>query len=170
VIKRITKEIILNGVGNQVACCMFDVANRAYQCSMWPQILDEIGSIGYLAYEEDKLVGQLIFLPKKYARKIGLSTCQTNERLDTTILVACLFVHSEYRNSGLASAMISEAISFCESGGFNRIEVGACNRPSGKEWVEHISFLPFKKFGFTIDEATRANEFRPEERMCYLNF
>ena len=168
-IKEISRDIILNGLGQPVACCMFDTANRAFQSDMWPRIYDEVGSIGYLAYQEDELVGQLIFLPKKYARKIGLSTCKTNERLDTTLLIACLFIHSDQRNKGLASTMIKQVINFCKSNGLNRIEVGACTKPAGKEWVEPISFLPFKKYGFIIDKKARAHEFRAEDKMCYLN-
>ena len=168
-IQKITKDMILNGLGWPVPCCMFDITNRAYQCDMWSQIFDEIGSIGYLAYEDDKPAGQLIFLPKKYARRIGLSTCRTNERLDTTILVGCLLISSEYRNKGLASTMIRELISFCESAGYDRIEVGVCDKPAGNNWVEQISFLPFRKFGFVLDETTQAHEFKPEELMCYCN-
>ena len=148
---------------------MFDTANRAFQCDMWPQIYDEVGSIGYLAYEEDELVGQLIFLPKKYALRIGLSTCKTDERLDTTLLIACLFIHNDQRNKGLASILIDKVIDFCKSKGYDRIEVGACNKPAGKEWVEPISFLPFKKYGFIIDKKARAHEFRAEDKMCYLD-
>lgn len=170
-IQQITKDMILNGVGlpEEVPCCMFDINNRTYRCDMWSQIFDEIGCIGYSAREENKPAGQLIFLPKKYARKIGLSTCQTNERLGTTILVGCLMIFSECRNKGLASMMIQELIDFCKSAGYNRIEVGVCNKPAGNKWVEQISFFPFRKFGFVLDETARAHEFKPEELMCYLD-
>lgn len=167
-IKNITRDEILNGIGHQVACCMFDVINRKYQCNMWPKIFDEISSIGYLSYEDDKPTGQMIFLPKKYARKIGLTTCRTNERLDTTLLIGCLLISKDHRNKGLATEMIKEVINFCKSNSYNRIEVGACNMPSGKEAFESISFLPFRKFGFVIDELTPANEFTQRDRMCYL--
>ena len=168
-IQKITRDMILNGLGRPVPCCMFDITNRIFQCDMWSQVFDEVGCIGYAAYEEDKPAGQLIFLPKKYARRIGLSTCRTNERLDTTILVGCLAIFNEYRNKGLASMMIREVINFCESAGFNRIEVGVCNKPAGNKWVEQISFFPFRKFGFVLDETARAHEFKPEELMCYCN-
>lgn len=168
-IQKITKDMILNGFGRPVPCCMFDITNRTYQCDMWAQIFDEVRSIGYVAYEDSKPAGQLIFLPKKYARRIGLSTCRTNERLDTTIVVGCLAIFNEYRNKRLASTIIRELISFCESAGFNRIEVGVCNKPAGNNWVEQISFFPFRKFGFVLDETARAHEFKPEELMCYLD-
>jgi len=169
VIKNITREEILNGIGHQVACCMFDINHRLYKCDMWLKIFDEIGSIGYLSYDGDQPTGQMIFLPKKYARKIGLTTCRTNERLDTTLLIGCLLINKDYRNKGLATEMIKEVISFSKSISFNRIEVGACNIPSGKEQFESISFLPFKKFGFVIDESAPANEFTRRDRMCYLD-
>ncbi len=168
-IKSITRDEILNGIGQQVACCMFDVNNRKYQCDMWPKIFDAIGSIGYLSYEEGKPTGQMIFLPKIYARKIGLTTCRTNERLDTTLLIGCLLINKDHRNRGLASEMIEEVISFAKASGFSRIEVGACNKPSGKELFESVSFLPFRKFGFVIDESAPANEFTQKDRMCYLD-
>lgn len=169
-IKSVTRDEILNGLGHHVACCMFDVNNRQFRCDMWPRIFDEVGSIGYLSYEGDKPTGQMIFLPKKYARRIGLTTCLTNERLDTTLLIGCLLIDRDHRNRGLASEMIKEVIGFCKARDFNRIEVGACNRPSGKEPFESISFLPFRKFGFVIDESAPANEFTQTERMCHLDF
>ena len=168
-IKSITRDEILNGIGHQIACCMFDVNSRQFQCNMWLQIFDEVGSIGYLSYERDKPSGQMIFLPKKYARKIGLTTCRTNERLDTTLLIGCLLINKDYRNRGLATEMISAVIDFCKLKRYNRIEVGACNMPSGKELFESISYLPFKKFGFVIDASAPANEFSQRDRMCYLN-
>ncbi|UCD09686.1 MAG: GNAT family N-acetyltransferase [Dehalococcoidales bacterium] len=168
-IKEIDKELILNGLGQPVACCMFDTANRALNCDMWEQIYDEIGSIGYLVYEENRLVGQLIFLPKKYARKIGLSTCRSNDLLDDTLLIQCLFIHSDQRNNGYASMMIKKVIDFCKSKGYKRIEVSTCNRVAGREWVEPISFLPFRKFGFIMSEEELGYEFRTEDRMCFLN-
>lgn len=32
-----------------------------------------------------------------------------------------------------------------------------------------ISFYPFRKFGFVLDEATIGWEFRPETRMCFCD-
>jgi len=168
-IRPITREIILNGVGKWVPCCMYGIHQRSYQCDMWVEIFNEVGGIGFTPFVDDKPAGQIIFLPKKYARRIGFSTCQTNENLDKTMVIGCLFAFfPEYTNRGVASALIKELIEFCKKNGYTRIEAPIDSRSPDKTGL-NISFYPFRKFGFTIDETSFGWEFRPETRMCFCN-
>ena len=173
-VRPITKQLITEGSGKwsppwSEICCMFGIMKRKFQSSMWLEIFDEVGSIGFTSWENGKPVGQMIFLPKKYARRIGLSTCRTNEDLGGTMVVGCLYVHNEYRNRGIATAMIRELISFCDDHRYNRIEVSVDLGPPDREFISKISFYPFRKFGFIVDETSSGGEFAPETRMCYCS-
>lgn len=165
----ITRQQILEGTEKWSPCCMFGIKKRKFQCNMWLEIFDEVGGIGFIPYEDDKPVGQMIFLPKKYARRIGLPTSQINENLEKTMVIGCLYVPRECRNRGIASAMIKELISFCNDHGYNRIEVPVDLRPPDKKIFSNISFLPFRKFGFIVDEVSLGWEFRPETRICFCS-
>jgi len=151
--------------GRLIPCNMFGINNRKYRCSMWSEVFDEVGGIGFLTYEDGKLVGQMIFLPKKYARRIGIPTSRTNENLESTIVIGCLVVVKEHWNKGIASAMIGELIHYCKDRGFNYIETSVDVR-SPVEAEGNTSFFPFRKFGFIVDETSQGWESRPGTRMC----
>jgi GNAT superfamily N-acetyltransferase len=167
-IRPITRQVILEGTREWTPCYMFGISKRGFQCSMWLEIFDEVGGIGYVPYVENKPVGQMIFLPKEYARRIGFSTCRTNEDLKKTMVIGCLFVVGEHANQGIASAMIEELIGFCREHGYARIEAPVDPRPPDEAGI-NISFYPFRKFGFVLDEATIGWEFRLETRMCFCD-
>jgi GNAT superfamily N-acetyltransferase len=152
--------------GRLIPCNMFGIEKRKYRCNMWAEVFNEVGEIGFLAYEDDKLVGQMIFLPKKYARRIGLPTSRTNDNLENTIVIGCLVVVRDHWNKGIASVMIKELMRFCKDHGFHRIESLVDRRPPDKA-EGNTSFSPFRKFGFIIDEMSQGWESRPETRMCF---
>jgi len=154
--------------GRLIPCNMFGIKERKYKCSMWEEAFEEVGGIGFLAYEDGKLVGQMIFLPKKYARRIGLPTSRTNADLERTIVIGCLVIVREHWNKGIASAMIGELMSFCKDRGFRRIEALVDVRPPDKA-EGNTSFFPFRKFGFIIDEKSQGWESRSETRMCFYH-
>lgn len=164
----ITRQLIVEGTGELLPCYMFGIRKRGFQCSMWLEIFDEVGGIGFVPWEDDKPVGQMIFLPKKYARRIGLPNSQTNGDLEKTMVIGCLLVHREYQNKGIASAMIKELIGFCKDHGYTRIEAPVDQRPPDEAGI-NISFFPFRKFGFIVDESREGWEFRPETRICFCN-
>jgi GNAT superfamily N-acetyltransferase len=168
VIRPITQHEILEGTGKWIPCYMFGIQKRHWRCDMWVEIFDELGGIGFTPFVEDKPAGQMIFLPKKYARKIALPTCPTNENLEKTLVIGCLFVMQEYSNRGIASAMIRETIEFCKENGYTRIEACVDPRPPTESGI-NTSFFPFRKFGFALDQARCGWEFRPETRMCFCN-
>lgn len=169
-IRPVTRQLILEGTGDWTPCYMFGVRERFkwFRCDMWLEIIDEVGGVGYVPYVDGKRVGQMFFLPKVYARRIGLPTCRTNHDLEKTMVIGCLMVFREYMNRGLASAMVRSLIGFCREHGYTRIE--ACVDPrSPEEAGIGTSFFPFRKFGFVVDETSFGWEFRPETRMCFCN-
>ena len=173
-IRPITRQLIFGGTGKwnppwSDVCCMFGIKKRNLQCNMWLEIFDEVEGIGFISWEDDEPVGQMIFLPKKYARRIGLPISRTNEEVEKTMVIGCLYVPKEHRNKGIASAMVRELVSFCDNHGYKRIEVPVDLRPPDKEMFSTISFFPFRKFGFVIDETSLGWEFKPETRIAIFD-
>jgi GNAT superfamily N-acetyltransferase len=166
-IRPVTRDEILDGLGRDYYCYMFGLNNREYKCSMWPTIFDEVGGIGYLAREGDGIIGQLIFLPKKYARRVALPTCPENGNVEGTIVISCLYVLRGFGGKGIASRMIGETLKFCREHGFTRVEAVVDYRPPQGSGI-NTSYYPFRKFGFALDGSRVAWESRPESRMCYL--
>lgn len=163
----ISRDEILEGLGQDYYCYMFGINSKAYRCNMWRDIFDEVGGIGFLARDEKKIVGQMIFVPKKHARKIALPTSAENKTLEKTMVIGCLYVLKEYGNRGIASQMIRGLIDFCRSRGYARIEACVDPRPP-QEAGMNTSFYPFRKFGFALDDSREGWEFRPETRTCTL--
>jgi GNAT superfamily N-acetyltransferase len=166
-IRPITRDEILNGLGQDYYCYMFGANCHDYKCDMWPAIFDEVGGIGYLARDGEKITGQLIFVPKKYARRIALAACPENRNIPRTMVISCLYVLREYGGKGIASAMIARTLEFCREHGFTRVEAIVDHRPPQESGI-NTSFYPFRKFGFVRDGSREAWEFRPHSRMCYL--
>jgi len=78
------------------------------------------------------------------------------------MVISCLLIHTEHQNKGIASAMIKELMDFCKDHGYNRIEAPVDPRPPNEAGI-NISFFPFRKFGFILDESREGWEFRPEK-------
>jgi len=168
-ISPITREEILDGFGVFYHCCMFGINKAAFRCDMWREIFDEVGGIGFLAREKGEIVGQMIFLPKRYARRICLATSSRNRAVDTTIVIGCLYVIREYANRGIASTMIARLLEFCRGRGFTGIEACVDPRPADESGL-NTSFYPFRKFGFVLgDDTGEVQEFSPEARMCWCD-
>ncbi|MGB3478144.1 MAG: GNAT family N-acetyltransferase [bacterium] len=167
-IQLITRDEILNGLKQYYYCYMFGANLHEYKCDMWPTIFDEVGGIGFLARDGSKIVGQMIFIPKKHARHIALPTSPQNDNIDKTMVIGCLYVLKEYSGKGIASQMIEKLIDFCRNNGYQRIE--ACVYPSPPEQVGmNISFFPFRKFGFVLDKSQEGCEYNSESRICHLD-
>lgn len=167
-IRPITRDEILNGLGQDYYCYMFGANLHEYKCDMWMTIFDEVGGIGFLARDGHKIVGQMIFIPKKHARRIAIPTSPENEGIDTTMVIGCLYVLKEFGGRGIASAMIRMLLEFCRNRGYRRVE--ACVHPGTPEEAEmSTSFYPFRKFGFILDDSREGWEFRAETRMCYVD-
>lgn len=154
-IRLITRKEVSKGLGKWSPCYMFGIQERKFKCNMWLKIFDEVGGIGFIPLENNNPVGQMIFLPKKYARRVGLSTCRTNKNIEKTMVISCLYVFGEYQNRGIASAMIKELISFCNKNGYKRIEAGGSK--------------PFKKLGFIVDKTSIGYEFDSKTKMCFYD-
>ena len=166
-IQPITRDEILNGLGQDYYCCMFGANCHEYKCDMWPTIFNEVCGIGYLARDGARITGQLIFVPKRYARRIALPTSPHNENIEGTLVINCLYVIRHYAGRGIASAMIAETLTFCRRHGFSRVEAVVDHRPP-QECGFGTSFYPFRKFGFILDDSREGWEFWPHSRVCYL--
>ena len=167
-IRHITKDEVLHGFAEDYYCCMSGILNRRFQCDMWSVIFDRVGSIGLLARAGDRIVGQLIYMPKDVARRIGMPRGVQADDLELTMVISCVAVQPEFKNRGIATGMIGEAITFCRQRGFHRIEAYVDPRPpqEAAEWIP--SFSAFSRFGFAIEGPAIAWESHPESRICYL--
>ena len=128
----ITENNILNGFKFFCHCCMFGINKNKNVCKMWIHLYKKVGGIGYLLKDKDNIIGQLIYLPKKYARKIALPTTATNNDLNTAMVIGCLYVLPDYRNNGYAGKMIKKLISFCNKNKFRYIEANVDPRPASE--------------------------------------
>jgi len=128
-IQPITRDEILNGLGQDYYCYMFGASRHEYKCDIWPTLFDKVGGIGFLARDDAKIIGQLIFMPKVYARRIALPTSPDNGNIAGTLVISCLYVIREFAGKGIASAMIAETLSFCREHGFSRLEAVVDHRP-----------------------------------------
>lgn len=167
-ISPITREEVLEGLGESYYCCMFGIRNRTYRCEMWAEILDAVGGVGYLAREEGKVAGQMIFVPKQFARRLCLPTSPVNENMERTMVIGCLYVLPECRNRGIASGMLRRLVGFCREHGYTRIEACVDTRPPDELKRFDLSFSPFRKFGFLVDDAREGWEFNADTRICSL--
>jgi len=168
-IEAITRIEVLNGISGHedYHCCMFGVDRRKYQCDMWIAAFDEVGGIGYLARNEGEIVGQLIFMPKIYARRIAISTSPDNTNVERTMVISCLYVGQDNGSRGIGSKMIGRTMDFCREHGYSRIEAIVDHRSPPESGI-NTSYYPFRKFGFLFDGLGEAWEYRPDSRMCYL--
>jgi len=168
-IQHITKDEILHGFADGYYCCMSGILHRRFQCDMWAAIFDRVDSIGLLARSGGKIVGQLIYLPKDCAQRIGMPRGVRGDDLQATMVISCVMVHDEFRHRGIASGMIAEAISFCRQRNIKRIEAYVDPRPPDEaaDWIP--SFSAFRKFGFAIEGPAVAWESHPESRICTLD-
>jgi GNAT superfamily N-acetyltransferase len=172
-ISSITEKEILYGLENsyhswQDSCCMWGVTKRSYSSGMWPVIFRETGGIGFLARDNGKVIAQLVFMPKKYARRIGLPSSPVNLGIEKTMVIGCFFVLKDYANKGIGSSMIEKTIEFCQDHGFVRLEACVDPRPPHISGI-NTSFYPFRKFGFTIDNSREGWESNPDMRICFLD-
>lgn len=173
-IEPITRSQVIDGFGRSVFCYMYGIKGRAFQCGMWRDIFDETRGIGFRALEDGDFAGHVVFMPKKYARRIGLPTCRANDRLETTIEIACLYVPRQRRKRGVATDLIAHVLAFCRSHGFDRVEANVNLAPAGDAEYERISFLPFRKLGFLVDDDSPVHEpdagaYFVGNMMCYLS-
>lgn len=168
-IEAITRNEILNGISGHedYHCCMFGVDRRNYQCDMWPTVFDEVGGIGYLARNEEEIVGQLIFMPKMYARRIAISTSADNTNIERTIVISCLYVAQDHGGRGIGSKMIAETMDFCRDHDFSRVEAIVDHRPPSESGI-NTSYHPFRKFDFILDDSREGWEDRPDSQITYL--
>ncbi len=168
-VQHITRHEILHGFAEGFYCCMSGIRGRKFQCDMWSVIFDRVGSIGLLTRSGGSIVGQLIYMPKDCARRIGMPRGRRSDDLEATMVISCVQVHPEFKARGIASSMIGEAISFCRQRNYKTIEAYVDPRPpqAAAAWIP--SFSPFRKFGFIIEGSGIAWESHPESRICTLD-
>jgi GNAT superfamily N-acetyltransferase len=150
-------------------CSMSGTKGRKCQCAMWLTIFDHVGSIGLVARAGDSPVGQLIYMPKHFARRLGFPRGERAEDMEATMVIACVNVHRQFRRQGIASTMVREAVDFCRQQGYKRVEAYVDPRPPGEaeDWIP--SFSAFGKFGFAIEGPKTAWESKPDSRICCLD-
>ena len=76
-----------------------------------------------MAWDEGKVVGFLIFLPKPVARKLGLYTPPSREWEDRTLVYTCMQFAPAYCGQGLGTRLVEALIAWAGQHGWRRIEV-----------------------------------------------
>ena len=150
----ITKTIVLKGMGCPMYCYMYGTEGRQYQSPMWADLAERFGCIGYVRTGASGGKDHILFMPKTAARKVGLPTCSSNDRLDVTLVITCLYVCAEERRKGVASFFLDKTMTFCRAHGFTRIEANVGLQMPGKQTIEKLSIAPFTKKGFSVDACS----------------
>ncbi|MEM2900851.1 MAG: hypothetical protein QXT63_08680 [Thermoplasmata archaeon] len=83
---------------------------------------------GIIAFEGNRSIGSLIFLPKRIARKILFLTSPNDEDLDKTLIVVYLDVDTLYKNTEVEKEIVRYSIEQAKKAGYKRIEACTSER------------------------------------------
>jgi GNAT superfamily N-acetyltransferase len=114
-------------------------------------LIKVIGTFGFLATQNDAVLAFITFFPKTIARRIGYYTSTSDEGLDKTLTVGCLFVPKQLRGKGLATKLIRAVIDYARENGYSKIEVTAIPKELNYGW-EWWAKYPFEKLGFQMEQ------------------
>jgi GNAT superfamily N-acetyltransferase len=84
------------------------------------EVKNKYGNCVLFAWNDDEIIGFLIFLPKTVARKIGLKTSPNDNLLHQTLNYVCMQLVSNYRKKGLGTKMVKSLITWAKNNGWKR--------------------------------------------------
>jgi GNAT superfamily N-acetyltransferase len=114
-------------------------------------LIKVFGTFGFLATQNDAVLAFITFFPKAIARRIGYYTSTSDEHLDKTLIVGCLFVPKQLRGKGLATRLIRAVVDHAKENGYSKIEVTTIPKELGHGW-EWWAKYPFEKLGFEMEQ------------------
>jgi GNAT superfamily N-acetyltransferase len=125
---------------------------RAIRRRFFGQVRERYGNCVFLAWEEGKVVGFLIFLPKEVARKLGIYCLPAGDLDDKTLVYSCMQFAPAYRGQGVGTRLVTAMVTWAAEHGWNRIEVhGIGSGQEEEDWHWGWALPKWQRLGF---EAT----------------
>jgi GNAT superfamily N-acetyltransferase len=122
---------------------------RAIRRRFLKQVRNRYGNCVLLAWDEGKVVGFLMFLPKPVARKLGIYTFPARELEDETLVYACMQFAPAYRGQGLGTRLVEALIAWAREHGWRRIEVnGVGSGAQDEDWRWGWALPKWQRLGF----------------------
>jgi len=117
------------------------------------EIKNKYGNCVLFAWNDNEIIGFLIFLPKTVARKIGLKTSPNDSLLHQTLQYVCMQLVSNYRKKGVGTKMVKSLITWAKNNGWKRIEAHNMRRGDRDEdWRWGWALPKWKSMGFKTAE------------------
>ena len=151
-------------------CGMMGEAGDDLIGSFWPDIIRELGIIGFYAEREPDspgerppTIGHIIFFPKRAARKLAYPTSPTDADIDKTLYLWCIYGMPLKDDLAHIDALIERTLKFARENEYMRFE--ACSAASGSQ-THHDALM---KHGFKQDKTMKyAHSARGRERVELL--
>jgi len=115
------------------------------------EVREQYGNCVLFAWDDEKIVGFLIFLPKIVARKIGLKIFPNYELTTETLVYVCMQIAPEYQGKGIGTRLVKSLIAWAKDNDWKRIEVNSVAKGTDDEdWRWNWALPKWKKMGFNI--------------------
>ena len=134
------------------------------------EVRAKYGNCVLFAWDHEKIVGFLIFLPKLVARKLGLKTSPEDELIDKTLVYVCMQIVSQYRNKGIGTKTVNALITWARQNGWKRIEVHMVGNDTGEAeaWRWKWALPKWKRMGFRITRKYEIKLPNKKAQFCSL--
>ena len=117
------------------------------------EVREKYGNCVLFAWDDDKIVGFLLFLPKSVGRRLGLKPMPNpdEEKTEKTLIYACMQLLSEYQGKGLGTMLIEKLIEWANDNGWERIEANHVPEGTNNEhWRWGWALPKWERMGFRI--------------------
>ena len=124
---------------------------RGMRRRFFKEVRDQYGNCVLFAWDNEKILGFLIFLPKIVARKIGLKILPHDGPTAETLVYVCMQIVPEYQKTGIGTRLVESLIAWAKDNGWKRIEVhGVAKGTDNEDWRWNWALSKWKKMGFNI--------------------
>jgi GNAT superfamily N-acetyltransferase len=116
------------------------------------QVREQYGNCVLFAWDQDKIVGFLLFFPKYVARRVGVKTLPGDQtRSEQTLVYGCMQMASDYRGKGVGTKLAQALVAWAREHGWKRIEVtGVARGDSEEHWRWGWALPKWQKLGFKV--------------------
>jgi GNAT superfamily N-acetyltransferase len=111
----------------------------------------QYGNCVFVAWDDDRIVGFLMFFPRSVAIKIGLRPMPPEGPDDRTLVLMCMQVAHGYRGKGVGTALVQSVMNWAREHGWKRIEVNRVTEgKSDADWWWSWALPKWQRIGFCV--------------------
>ena len=115
------------------------------------EVKEKYGNCVLFAWDDRRVVGFLIFLPKPVATKLGLKPMPDKERAERTLVYVCMEIVPDYRGKGVGTKLVEAFIVWAKENGWTRIEANHISPGlSDEDWRWGWALPKWERMGFRI--------------------